>query len=156
MLLSITLSTGVFAVQLVQRLMLSNCCRPVNNSRERYSFSFDGILTPEAKQDEVWVSHSHTESLCGILKLSLLTRMHAAGFRAGCSASCCQHTGWLQWYGVRIWADWIRQDVHHHGWCRTLCRQRCDPSHHLQHLQGAEQQNWLPIPGETCMHTDGM
>lgn len=28
-------------------------CRPVNNSRERYSFSFDGILTPEAKQDEV-------------------------------------------------------------------------------------------------------
>lgn len=28
-------------------------CRPVNNSRERYSFTFDGILTPEAKQDEV-------------------------------------------------------------------------------------------------------
>lgn len=33
--------------------MLLDCCRPVNNSRELYNFSFDGILAPDAKQDEV-------------------------------------------------------------------------------------------------------
>jgi hypothetical protein len=27
--------------------------RPINNSREHYEFVFKGLLTPEAKQDEV-------------------------------------------------------------------------------------------------------
>jgi hypothetical protein len=30
-----------------------SACRLINNSRERYLFNFNGILTPEAKQDEV-------------------------------------------------------------------------------------------------------
>jgi hypothetical protein len=33
--------------------VLLDCRRPVNNSRELYNFSFDGILAPDAKQDEV-------------------------------------------------------------------------------------------------------
>jgi hypothetical protein len=32
--------------------------RLINNSRERYLFNFNGILTPEAKQDEVGLQDS--------------------------------------------------------------------------------------------------
>lgn len=33
--------------------------RPVNNSREHYRFQFDGILLPDAKQDEVFERTAH-------------------------------------------------------------------------------------------------
>lgn len=36
----------------VLTVMLLNC-RPINNTREHYKFQFNGVLTPEAKQDEV-------------------------------------------------------------------------------------------------------
>jgi hypothetical protein len=47
----------------LHRAVVFPCCRPVNNSRERYSFSFDGILTPDAKQDEVRHAQLHASSL---------------------------------------------------------------------------------------------
>jgi kinesin family protein 6/9 len=36
--------------------------RLINNSRERYLFNFNGILTPEAKQDEVGCRQQHVHS----------------------------------------------------------------------------------------------
>jgi hypothetical protein len=35
-------------------------CRLVNNSREHYAFAFNGILAPDAKQDEVGLSGQRT------------------------------------------------------------------------------------------------
>jgi hypothetical protein len=32
---------------------------PVNNSREHYRFQFDGVLAPDAKQDEVFARAAH-------------------------------------------------------------------------------------------------
>lgn len=32
---------------------------PVNNSREHYRFQFDGVLLPDAKQDEVFARAAH-------------------------------------------------------------------------------------------------
>lgn len=94
----------------------------INNSRERYLFKFNGILAPEAKQDEVCgLDTSLLQQLAGGSQSTRDVHPMRAGVRACGPAGDCQHFGWVQWDHICLWTDRLRQNLHHHRRSRTLC-----------------------------------
>lgn len=89
----------------------------INNSKEKYAFAFDGILTPEAKQDEVGAR----STAAGDVKQSSQLNTMTAGIRACSSTVGCQCIGWLQCHDLCVRADRLWQDLYNNRRCRALC-----------------------------------
>eukprot|EP00878_Enallax_costatus_P035968 GHUV01040234.1.p1 GENE.GHUV01040234.1~~GHUV01040234.1.p1 ORF type:complete len:170 (+),score=23.47 GHUV01040234.1:502-1011(+) len=91
----------------------------INNSKEKYLFSFNGILTPEAKQDEVSSPSSVLQQLLGSSQ-TLMGPM-TAGLRACSSTTGYQCLRWFQCHYLCVRTDRLWQDLHNNRRCRALC-----------------------------------